>query len=55
MNSEIFPDIHRLLQLLIKNSDNEIIQKILNESFGPVLQTEGTEANHPNTNPSDIH
>jgi hypothetical protein len=54
MNSEIFPDIHRLLQLLIKNSDNEIIQKILNDSFGPVLQTEGTEDNHPKTNSSDI-
>jgi hypothetical protein len=49
MNSEIFPEIHRLLQLLIKNSDNEIIQKILNESFPPVLQEEGTEVNHPDS------
>jgi hypothetical protein len=49
MSSEIFPDIHKLLQLLIKNRDNEIIQKILNESFGPVLQTEGSEDNHPNS------
>jgi hypothetical protein len=54
MSTNIFPDIHKLLQLLIKNSDNEVIQEILNDTFGPVLQTERSEDNHPNANPSDM-
>jgi hypothetical protein len=52
MSTNIFPDIHKLLQLLIKHSDNEVIQKILNESFPPVLQEEGTEVNHPDSKDS---
>lgn len=52
METDILPNLHRMLSLMIENSDNEVIQSILEKSFGsastePVMTGDTTNQEPP--------